>query len=401
MTKVLNKILAFNLVLAVIVSFAAPVYAECIPSSSDYFTCLATEKERALQNCLAQGLLYDNATNKCVPLGLKNDTGETDNTGGSNGTADNENATSPWDDLGEQPLWNNYGNTNNSEDVKIPENYVELPQDDGGDDSDTDGGTDVDGSPAMNITTTVNENGNETTVTEELNSGSGYGSGSDANSDSSSADEGTETENGAAAEVTTPENKVEEQKKEEKEEDLSQYTGLYNGRQILPDIMARHCKIKGEDVAKDVNLYISCVKQYVSEMNSSNATAKADAEKDFQILRYKGLLDAASNAMVKSQSVLNYEETMNKYLEANQEAQTEFDDNHAMMETLSFVTDVLNSFRSLQVEQLKHMAIDGIANIDPSVIGEMEKEEEQETKASSNSGNSGTGDVTTVNVEVK
>ncbi len=171
------------------------------------------------------------------------------------------------------------------------------------------------------------------------------------------------------------------------EEELKQYTGLYNGRQILPDIMARHCRIKGEDVAKDVSLYINCIKQYVSEMNSSNAAAKAKAQEEFEILRYKGLLDAASNAMTKSQSVLNYENTMNKYNKADQDMQTEFDDNHALMATMSFVTDVLNSFRELQAEQLKYLAINGIVNVDPAVVlADEEEEEEEEKKPASNSG---------------
>ncbi|MBR1601607.1 MAG: hypothetical protein IJ677_08545 [Alphaproteobacteria bacterium] len=168
--------------------------------------------------------------------------------------------------------------------------------------------------------------------------------------------------------------------KKKEEEELKQYTGLYNGRQILPDIMARHCRIKGEDVAKNVSLYVDCIKQYVSEMNNSNAAAKAKAQEEFEILRYKTLLDAASNAITKSQSVLNYENTMNEYNKANQDMQTEFDDNHALMATMSFVTDVMNSFRELQAEQLKYMAISGIVNVDPAVV--MADEEDDETKQS-------------------
>lgn len=188
-----------------------------------------------------------------------------------------------------------------------------------------------------------------------------------------------------------------EEDAKKREELLKQYTGLYNGRQILPDIMARHCMIKGEEVAKDVSLYINCIKQYVSEMNSSNAAAKAKAQEEFEILRYKGLLDAASNAMTKSQSVLNYENTMNEYNKADQEMQTEFDDNHALMATMSFVTDVLNSFRELQAEQLKYLAINGIVNVDPAVVLADEEEEEEEKEPASNS--SGGGDAEIHNVD--
>ena len=180
------------------------------------------------------------------------------------------------------------------------------------------------------------------------------------------------------------------------EEDLSQYTGLYNGRQLLPDIMARHCRIKGEDVAKDVSLYVECIKQYVSEMNSSNAAAKAKAQEEFEILRYKGLLDMASNAMTKSQSVLNYENTMNEYNKADQDMQTEFDDNHALIATMSFITDVMNSFRELQAEQLKYLAISGIVNVDPAVVlADEEEEEPEEKKPASTNGNAGDAEIHT------
>ena len=257
---------------------------------------------------------------------------------------------------------------------------VENEDGEGGETEESDGSSDVD-TDVYNVTqtTTTNENGEEITVTET----STYTVEDPTGTPTTETSDGSDViGDGTNEETTTTEPKTEEKK----EEDLSQYTGLYNGRYILPDIMARHCRIKGEDVAKDVSLYVNCIKKYVADMNNENATAKAEAEKEFEILRYKTLLDAASNAMTKSQSILNYEETMNKYNSADQEAQTEFDDNHALIATMSFMIDVMNSFRELQVEQLKYLAINGIVDIDPAIVMANEEEEDKSSNDKSSSG---------------
>lgn len=266
---------------------------------------------------------------------------------------------------------------------------VEDEGGEGGETDESDGGSDVD-KDVYNVTqtTTTNENGVEETVTET----STYTVEDPTGAPTIETSDGSDvTDDGTKEETTTTDPKTEE-KNEEKEEDLSQYTGLYNGRYILPDIMARHCRIKGEDVAKDVSLYVDCIKKYVADMNNENATAKAEAEKEFEILRYKTLLDAASNAMTKSQSILNYEETMNKYNSADQEAQTEFDDNHALIATMSFMIDVMNSFRELQVEQLKYLAINGIVDIDPAIVMADEEEKEEDDSSDDKSSSEGKSD---------
>lgn len=243
-----------------------------------------------------------------------------------------------------------------------------------------------DASGSVTITTTINDNGN---VTEESDvkgllgsqgaSGSGSSGGGDSGSGTSSDTSGSSSGSG---------NQQSSGKKTEDTEDLSAYNGLYNNRHIIPDVMAKHCRITGEAVAQNPNVLINCIKQYVSEMNNSNASAKSDAEKDYEVLRFKVLTDTLATAITKSQAILNYEQTMNKYNEADMEMNTAFDDEMALVNTLSFVTDVLNDIRELQVEQMKYTAINAIAEIDPSVV---QADEEPEERKKSSSGSSGDG----------
>ena len=246
------------------------------------------------------------------------------------------------------------------------------------------GGSNAD---VFTVTTTLNTSKGTTTETSslEINDAGTYKGGSaDVGSRAGTSSSGAQT-NAATNSTTTTGSK--NNKKEEKAEDLKQYTGTYNKHQIMPDIMAKHCKIKGEDVAKNVNLYINCIRQYVAEMNNPNAQEKARAEEDFNVLRYKTLIDAASAAMVQSASASNYPEAMAKHQKAFMDAQTEFDDTHGMIAAISFVTDVLNSFRELQAEQLKYLAISGIAEIDPAVVmAEEEAKTQSESTGSSSSG---------------
>lgn len=245
------------------------------------------------------------------------------------------------------------------------------------------GGSNVD---AFTVTTTLKTPNGTTTETGslEVNDAGTYKGGSTDVSDRMGApSSGTQTNTLANSKTSTGN---QNNKKEEKAEDLKQYTGSYNGHQIMPDIMAKHCKIKGEDVAKNVNLYVNCIRQYVSEMNNPNAQEKARAEEEFNALRYKTLIDAASAAMTKSAVVSNYPEAMAKHQKAFMDAQTEFDDTHGMIAAISFVTDVLNSFRELQAEQLKYLAISGISEIDPAVIMAEEVKVQSESQGSGSSG---------------
>lgn len=252
----------------------------------------------------------------------------------------------------------------------------------------------------MTVTTTTNENGEVNTQTREQNL-IGGGEGGNGTGTGASPEEEKAADDAEEAAKKVDEAKKAEEKKEK--EDAEKYDGLYNGRHIIPDIMAMHCKIKGEDVAKDPQLFVNCIKQYVSEMNNSNATAKAEAEKEYQFLKYKFLTDAGATAITKSQAVDNHEETMNKHNEAHSEMKTESDDNKSITASLSFVTNMMNDIRELQVEQLKYMVVSGIEDLDPSVI--MDEEEPEEEKKDDGDKTNGAGDPefnsTDVKVEVK
>lgn len=251
---------------------------------------------------------------------------------------------------------------------------------------------------SMTVTTTTNKNGEVKTETEERALLGGNSGGSDAAIGTPSADEKK-----AAADADEAAKKSEDAKKEEekKKEDEEKYDGLYNGRHIIPDIMAMHCKIKGEDVAKNPKLFIDCIKQYVSEMNNPNASAKAEAEKEYEILRYKFLTDAGATAITKSQVVENHEETMNKHNEAHSEMKTESDDNKSITASLSFVTNMMNDIRELQVEQLKYMVVNGIGDLDPSVIMDEEEPEEEKKEEANTSGGAGDPEFNSTNVKVE
>ena len=449
--KTLSKFLIFNSILTGVAFLASPAQAECNIAAMDHQTyescmareCLArgayykpgssmcikcankkTKPSNKLQNCVDKdmseeeeerlyqekmvaeaaererikasctgNLVYDEYLNRCVFRPKNNEEANNEN-GKETGNGD--------DDGPADGSWAMEGGTG---DAAVSNVAVEPAVTEGGEEvydgpSEEEG---VDGnSYTMSTTVRTNDNGNinESTDTSQFTISDGIG-GTEGDGEpkvdlsglSPSGVSGVTTPSTTISdeELDSLKKKTEEAQKEadakKEEEDLKQYTGLYNGRQILPDIMARHCRIKGEDVAKDVNLYIDCIKQYVSEMNSSNASAKAKAQEEFEILRYKGLLDMASNAMTKSQSILNYENTMNEYNKADQDMQTEFDDNHALIATLSFITDVMNSFRELQAEQLKYMAISGIVNVDPAVVLADEEEETEDVKpAASNDG---------------
>ena len=254
-------------------------------------------------------------------------------------------------------------------------------------------------SVATKLTTKTDKDGKvstETSVKEGMEAPKSDGEASEDGSSSDDAD-------AAKAEQDAKEAAEDAKKDEAKSDGSEQYNGLYNGFHIIPDMMAMHCKIMGEDVANDPELFIDCIKQYVSEMNNPNASAKAEAEKEYQLLRYKILVDAGSNAMTKSQVVENQVNANNDSVEAYSEGKTVSDDNKALIAALTQINKMLNDIRELQVESLKYDVISGIANIDPSIIMEEEegKKKEKEKQKSKSSGDNSAPSVSTVDVKAE
>ena len=228
---------------------------------------------------------------------------------------------------------------------------------------------------ATTTTKTITNEGETTdTQTGDLSSSSGSGGeGSGAAPEDAAAAEQA-SQNAEEAAEKTEEGKS---KDGQEPEDLSKYTGLFNGRHIIPDEMAKHCRITGEAVAQDPEEFIKCIRQYVSEMNNPNATAKAEAEKEYEMLKYKFLTDAGSTAMTKSVATTNNSDTIDKTSDAQSKGRTESDDNKTIMASGMLSVNVLNDIRELLVEQLKFDVVGGIGEIDPAIIMEQEEPKEK------------------------
>ena len=214
------------------------------------------------------------------------------------------------------------------------------------------------GTGTTEVNTVVNNNGNITTSTGAGNSDLEDAAITQETPATTSATPPTET---PATTSATPPTETPTQK----------YTGVYNGRQLIPELMAQHCKITEEklkEIAEHPDKLEECIVQYLKEMNSKEKNAQAQAIKDYNMLRFATLLDVQTTAIAQTGNVNNYEETMNKYGQATMEADTKFDMEGALTNTQAFSTDVMNGIRTLYAEFLKYAAIDGFATIDKSAF---------------------------------
>ncbi len=254
-----------------------------------------------------------------------------------------------------------------------PSAAVEEPDFSAGADESVDASGNNNPVPTVTTKITTNENGKEQTETETSPLGS-KGTSSIGGADDSGGNSGT----GDSGAVSTSSDTAggDSQKKDEKKDD-TEYSGAYKGHQIIPNLMALHCKVNAEDIVNDISLMEKCVRQYLTEMNNANAGAKQEAMKDYNNLRYATINDALSVAITKAASIAGYEEKMNEYAEATSNADTKFDTEAAVSNTQAFSTDVMNSIRELYVEMIKYEAINGLIDIDPSAIVEDEEQSEK------------------------
>lgn len=177
------------------------------------------------------------------------------------------------------------------------------------------------------------------------------------------------------------------------------YNGVYNDKQIFPNLMASLCKIKAEDAVKDNNKLYKCVNQLVIKATNKNAATSDEGKKDIDAIRAEQLKIMLALATSKAAAIANYNDPedgiMKKLDEANQNEQTEHDDNAAVVNTNATLSALINDMRDLYAENLKYMAISNIQTISKDVIEdyltEEEKaaiEEEEKKKAEvSNTGN--------------
>ena len=237
-----------------------------------------------------------------------------------------------------------------------------------------------------NITQTVtqNNNGNITqeTTSNSVQSTGGAGIGT-------TADEGDGKAKSDEEQADNAQNN-DNKKEEEKAKEEVKYSGMYKDHQLIPDAMAVHCEMNAEDVVKDMSRLEGCIRKYVTDMHNGNASEAAEGKQVYNVLRFNVLSDALKKGIAKAAAVNGYETAMNNYAEASANAETQFDSEANISNTLAFATDVQNSIRDLYVESLRIEAINGFGEVDPASFADEEKSEkaksveESEKKSDSN-----------------
>lgn len=160
------------------------------------------------------------------------------------------------------------------------------------------------------------------------------------------------------------------------------YTGMYNDRQIVPNSMAIFCKMNAEDMIKDFANLHNCVNKIVSKINNSDAQVSAEGKKDLEQIKFDMMKNMLAQALTKSATISNYEEVQNSMMESGAQTQTEHDDNAAIANTVAVLTDVINSMRDLYADKLKLTALEGIDKVDPQVIKDVMANADTEDGAS-------------------
>ena len=176
-------------------------------------------------------------------------------------------------------------------------------------------------------------------------------------------------------------NKTKQSTTPQKEPDV-QYTGVYQDRQLIPNIMAIHCKMNAEDVAKDLNKLEGCLRQYIKEMNNEDVMVAQEGRKDYETMVYSVLNDLLAASMTKAAAVNGFETSMKEYVDAtNDKSDTKFSTETALTDTLAFSTDIKNHLRDLYVEAIKYEVVKNIGVITPDAFEDDTEESKDESKA--------------------
>ena len=147
------------------------------------------------------------------------------------------------------------------------------------------------------------------------------------------------------------------------------YSGLVNGRQVIPNTMAIFCKTNAIDMVKDTGKLYDCINKMVKKIKNKDSLVRQDGLKDWDEIRAEELRSMMAQAVAKGATIANYEEIQNSTGKAVSQTKTEHEDNVAIANTISISTDVMNTMRDLYAERLKYEAISGIKDIELSALG--------------------------------
>lgn len=147
------------------------------------------------------------------------------------------------------------------------------------------------------------------------------------------------------------------------------YSGLVNGRQVIPNTMAIFCKTNAIDMVKDTGKLYDCINKMVKKIKNKDSLVRQDGLNDWNEIRAEELRAMMAQAVAKGATIANYEEIQNSTGKAVSQTKTEHEDNVAIANTISISTDVMNTMRDLYAERLKYEAISGIKDIELSALG--------------------------------
>ena len=193
----------------------------------------------------------------------------------------------------------------------------------------------------------------------------------------SSGDSGTPSGGSSGAASSDPGETIEEPV------DHDTYSNIYpdseEGVAILPQAMVEYCKFNAAAAVKDLNIITECIKKYANAMHNSNVASKAEALHDYDTMRAQALIRTLIEATAIVSNVPNYDKVQDKYKEAGHGGKTEFDAIQANTSSHAMSTKMINDVWKLYSEYLQYLAIDGIANIDPTALASDEKAEENKS----------------------
>ncbi len=279
---------------------------------------------------------------------------------------------------GSDNIWDQIGKEKASE----PKDWTGSSEDED-DQGDADyGNEESSGSSEPTTTTTTTTDGNGVTTTTKTTGEGLPGTSGTSGGSSASGGSGAGTSGGGSS----GEKKSDDKKTEEKKEEAKVYTGVFNKRQIIPNSMAIYCETNAEDMLKESKKLYDCINKIAKKINDKDSSIRAENLQRYNEIRYEELKILMADAVAKGATIANYEKIQNEIGKATGETRTEHEDNTAIANTVSTLTDVINTMRDLYAERLKSDAITGINAIDTKVITDLIKDDDDMKNAGEKDG---------------
>lgn len=169
-----------------------------------------------------------------------------------------------------------------------------------------------------------------------------------------------------------------------------QYSGMYEGRQVVPNTLAIFCQMEGSVFVGTQKATVgkkevagatasqACLRKILEKMKNPDPQTRDEGVRDWKTITQDEIDQFMSETIAKGAVVENYKKDQDTMVYASKETKDDHTDNVTKAATQLNMADVINTLRGLYAEELKYTVLSTLSSV--TYIPQQDNGEEENKK---------------------